>query len=90
MAIHEVKKQTDIERRLKLLRQQVYGAEEKKLEVKSLNFVPTQSGYLSIQAEVSYLYRDLLKIGIFASIALGTQIILFILFKNNILNLNFF
>ncbi|MEK7616685.1 MAG: hypothetical protein AAB414_01380 [Patescibacteria group bacterium] len=89
MAIHELKKQTDIEKRLKLLRQQIYG-KEKKWEVRGEKITTTHLPHLTSSAEISYLYKDLLKILIFASLAIGAQVILFFLSKNHILNLNFF
>ena len=92
MAIQQTKKQSDLEKRLKLLRTQVYGKEKldvrsEKLDIETRglkldqtsNFQP-QSLTSNIQhpiSDISYLYQDLLKIGIFSSLALGIQIILF-------------
>lgn len=104
MAIHQTKKQSDLEKRLKLLRQQVYGKAQdnrsvvrgEKSHISALSALvvsavePVEGPHPTSHTDVSYLYQDLLKIGIFASVAIGVQIILFILSKNHILNLNFF
>ena len=95
MAIHQTKKQSDLEKRLRLLRQQVYGKVQpsvvsvqlsEKKEFKSEDRRLTTESY----ADMTYLRQDLLKIFILAGSALGLQIILYILSKNHILNLNFF
>ena len=84
MAIHQTKKQSDLEKRLKLLRQQVYGKTDKmKLEV------PT-SNSASIQSDLTYLHQDLFKIVTLSTVAIGAQFILLFLLKNNLLRLNFF
>ena len=59
MAIHEQKKQSDIEKRLQLLRRQVYG--KKEFEVK--NNITTNSS-----DDLTYLHQDLLKILLFFQI----------------------
>lgn len=97
MAIQQQKKQSDLEKRLQLLRRQVYGKTEKasysasKLvnNTESLIAQALNSGVV-YKADISFLYQDLLKIGIFATIALSLQIILFFLSRNQIINLNFF
>jgi len=88
MAIQQTKKQSDLEKRLKLLRQQVYGK------------LPTAEGPLRREAsskasgasytDLTYLYQDLFKILALSSIAIGVQTILFFLLKNHILSLNLF
>ena len=78
MAIHETKKKTALEKRLMLLRQQVYGSEQSKPTIQA------------VSSDLSYLYQDLTKIALYTSFAIGIQIALFILTKNHILNLNFF
>ena len=89
---HRDKKQSDLEKRLKLLRTQVYGKEfrvnSSELVVK--NAGSTNSELRTNNSDLSYLYQDLLKIGIFSTLALGLQIILFMLTKNHILNINLF
>jgi len=105
MAIIAQKRHSDLEKRLKLLRQQIYGkAEEKRIEkdVKLENEgennksqIPLQYSAsnlpnpTSIQTDISYLYHDLVKIGLLASLALGIQLILFFLMKNQIIHLKF-
>lgn len=110
MPIQQTKKQSDLEKRLQLLRRQVYGkVEEKKSEVrnekldnevggrKSHFTIPHPTSHIphpisnsaSFRTDLTYLRHDLLKILIFASIAIGAQIVLFILSQNRILNLNF-
>lgn len=86
MAIHQTKKNSDLEKRLKLLRTQVYGrqtlrADDLKISTSSNPFV---------QSDIVFLRQDLLKISILSGIAILTQGILFYLARNNILNLNFF
>lgn len=119
MAIQRTKQPSDLEKRLQLLRRQVYGKGPEglrklrepesqhirgsdRLEFRSSDItgtpshsVPTESGYSfsgngSFRTDISFLHQDLLKILILASFAIGAQIVLFILSKNHILNLNFF
>ncbi len=100
----QTKKQSDLEKRLKLLRQQVYGKIDKENQVISPQFSSENSARLhptshiphptsnpaAFQSDITYLRQDLLKIFILSTSALGIQIILFILSKNHILNLKFF
>ncbi len=105
MPILQSKKQSDLEKRLRLLRQQVYGKiDKKKVEMRNENqdnqtispqyptshFSHLISNSKTLQSDITYLRQDLLKILILSSSALGIQIILFILSKNHILNLKFF
>ena len=83
MPIQQTKKQDDLERRLKLLRSQVYGKGFAVSENKT-----AQSPVAFVQ-DTSYLYKDLLKILILASFAIGSQIILFVLVKANLISLSF-
>ncbi len=85
MAIHETKKKTDLEKRLKLLRQQVYGLEQSKPVTRSV-----RTSDVSVLSDLTFLYQDLAKIGLLASLAIGIQLILFFLIRNHILNINFF
>ena len=86
MAILQTKKQSDIERRLKVLRQQVYGKESVssiKYQVSGDNIGTVNSHntkYIIQNTDLSYLYKDLAKIGILASLAIGLQIILWQIF----------
>jgi hypothetical protein len=86
MSIQTTKKSSDLEKRLKLLRTQVHGKEQFRFESNSTSSSPA-SDHLS---DMVYLKNDLLKIGIFSTLALGFQIILFLFFKHSILNLKFF
>lgn len=96
MSIQQNKKQSDLEKRLRILRQQVYGKQPLAIGHQSLdrkqisnNQRPTTINYIG-GTDVTYLHQDLLKIFILAGCALGIQLVLFILSKNRILNLNFF
>lgn len=80
MALLQSKKHSDLEKRLKLLRQQVYG------KVEGAN--QTQVDY-SASADINYLSSDLFKILTLSSLAIGIQVILFLLVRNHILNINF-
>lgn len=97
MVIQQTKRQSDLEKRLQIIRRQVYGKGEKasyqasKLSGNQDN--PAQSLNSSIakaSSDLTYLHKDLLKILIFSSFALGAQIILFILSQKHIVSLNFF
>ena len=88
MAITESRRQSDLEKRLKLLRQQVYGRES---AASSKYYVPSEKTEENIHnTDTIYLYKDLFKILALSSVVIGVQLILFILTKKNILNLNFF
>lgn len=92
MAIQQTKKQSDLEKRLKLLRQQVYGRETENSSKDTHNtkyILPTAVGGASY-TDLTYLYQDLFKILVLSSIAIGVQTILFFLLKNHILSLNLF
>jgi len=96
MAIHQTHRQTDLEKRLKLLRHQVYGRESVasskqyvvREEITQKN--PHTTNYILPTTDITYFHRDLLKILTFSSIAIGAQIILYFLLKNQVINLNFF
>jgi len=88
MAIQQTKKHSDLEKRLSLLRQQVYGKQQFKFEGKNSTATSKDSNNLS--NDTTYLYKDLSKIGILASIALGFQVILFFLTRNHLVNLKLF
>lgn len=92
MAIHETQKQTDIERRLKLLRMQIYGKERESQKFVSSDSSDSSEAMtpLTPTSDITYLYHDLFKIGVLATFALGAQIILFYLLRNNLLRINFF
>ena len=84
MPIQQLHKQSDLEKRLRLLRQQVYGKGHAKIS-ESHSVRQSQKMY---QSDITYLNEDLTRISILATLAIGVQIILFTLTKNHILNLN--
>lgn len=90
MAIVQTKKQSDLEKRLKLLRQQVYGKEKVESITRPANYQQHAAPSSQPTTDLTYLYQDLFKILVFSSFAIGAQVILFFLSKNHILNLNFF
>ncbi|MBU1000216.1 hypothetical protein KKE78_02355 [Patescibacteria group bacterium] len=106
MVIQQSKKQSDLEKRLQLLRRQVYGkglknqkastsVNQKITSSKTPTYqvadMPThKSNGIQISSDLAYLNQDLLKILLFASCTIGAEIILFMLIRNNILTLNFF
>lgn len=104
MPIQQTKRQSDLEKRLVLLRRQVYGREsvvsskyhvvreEKALENShTTNYHPPAGGpTTNSSSDLTYLRQDLLKILTFSSFVIGAQVILFFLLKNNILKINFF
>lgn len=87
MAIQQTKKQSDLEKRLSLLRQQVHGKQQYSAPKAESSVTPNT---LTPSSDVSYLYEDISKIGILSGIALGFQVILFFLIKSHVLNLKFF
>ncbi len=110
MAIQQSKRQSDLEKRLQILRQQVYGKSPDKIgsdQIKSdrsdkirnsdpLIYRPTDIPIhrftdtpTNRSADITYLHHDLLKILLFSSLAIGTQIILFFLLQNHFLKINF-
>lgn len=86
MPIRQLKKQSDLEKRLLLLRRQVYGKE-------TLSFSKQTNQHQFADSkpatEAAYLKHDLIKILFFSSLAIGIQIFIAYLIKNNILNINF-
>ena len=90
-------RQADLEKRFKILRSQLYGRpEQPKPQVKSETSehtysVPTSSNTAkpsNLQSDIVYLRQDLVKILLLSSLAIGVQIILFFLLKNDVLKLN--
>lgn len=97
MAVYTLKKTSDIEKKLKILRQQMYGKDSTRSSVFSLQpsdktkkadskRLMTESYFAS---DTTYLYKDLSKIGLLSFLAIGSQLVLFFLIKNHVLNLNF-
>ena len=96
MAIHRTLRQTDLEKRLKILRQQFYGKSSDQKPARSEHLAhytatpASSTTSTALRNDISYLNSDLLKILTFSSIAIGVQIILYFLLKNQVLNINFF
>ncbi|MDD5147006.1 MAG: hypothetical protein PHV63_00445 [Candidatus Daviesbacteria bacterium] len=106
MAIQLSKKQSDLEKRLQLLRRQVYGGNNQSSSPSAthsyqLSQLDRTDGSASrgeqlrvnnysTATDITYLHQDLLKILLFASCTIGAEVILFLLVKNNVLTLNFF
>ena len=89
MAIQRSHKQSDIEKRLQLLRQQIYGKENiSGVRYQVSGEKETSAG--TPHADITYLHQDLFKIFTLSSLAIGLQLILFTLLKNHFLNLHFF
>lgn len=91
MTYSRSQKTTDIERRLQILRNQLYGKEEvvlsedRHVSIKSqtsseFKFTTTQNqpNQALIKTEVFFLKQDLLKILLLAGLAIGAQIFLYI------------
>jgi hypothetical protein len=93
MAIQLSKKQSDLEKRLKILHNQVYGKSQSSAISYQLSD-KNKSGDRRLTTEsysdVVFLQKDLLKILILSSLAIGSQIILYFLLQKHIVNLNFF
>ncbi|MDO8638848.1 MAG: hypothetical protein Q7R43_04690 [Candidatus Daviesbacteria bacterium] len=87
MAIQLSKKQSDLEKRLKILHNQVYGKSQLTVDSSQLSVKSKDSTNLS---DITYLHQDLLKILALSSLAIGGQIILYFLLQKHIVNLNFF
>lgn len=106
MAIQQTKRQSDLEKRLALLRRQVYGKGSESRYIsksvgQSINESETPTHRYTdtpnrrttetlTSSDTTYLRQDLLKIAALSSIAIGAQVILFFLSKNHILRLNLF
>lgn len=98
MAIQQTKRQSDLEKRLQLLRHQVYGKDEKVSYQASRPLSNSEnsiaqspnSSIAETSSDLNYLHQDLLKILTLSSLAIGAQIILLLLLKNHVLNLTFF
>ncbi len=100
MSIQQTKRQSDLEKRLQLIRRQVYGKESESqriLESKNQSTIfpydssrfaehNSRSHPKTTTNDITYLHQDLLKILIFSSTAVGIQLVLFFLTKNGLLN----
>jgi len=102
MSIHQTKQQSDLEKRLRLLRQQVYGRSANQYISKSVSQKDSESDTPThslreasrptdtlILSDFTYLRHDLFKILFLSSVAIGAQIILFYLMQHNLLKFNF-
>ena len=86
MAIHESKKQSDLEKRLRLLHQQVYGkqafrVQSSEFRVKEKISTNYQLPTTNLSTDITYLHQDLVKILTLSGLAIGIQVILFFLLK---------
>lgn len=96
MAIHESRHQSDLEKRLRLLRQQMYG----KSQSPAISHQPSDKKQMikpegprlasESYSDITYLRADLLKIAIFSAFIFGAQAALYFLLKQNLLNINLF
>lgn len=97
MAISQSKKQSDLEKRLQILRRQVYGKSIDKPEIQVKQYSNIKTSYNTASAnpttlqlnDLNYLHQDLFKILVLSILAIGAQVTIFFLLQNNILKLNF-
>lgn len=98
MAIQQTKQQSDLEKRLKILRRQMYGKNpgtikttvNQDVQKSAYRYTGSTTSSETHIADLKYLNQDLLKILIFSSSAIVIQFVLFFALKNHILNINFF
>lgn len=88
MAIQLSKKQSDLEKRLKLLHNQVYGKSQ--FAVNSKQFSAKDKVYMNSSSDITYLRQDLLKIVTLSAGAIAIQIVLYFSLQNHVLNLKLF
>lgn len=86
MAIIQTKKQTDLEKRLKILRQQVYG---KNTSTSVNQYTCGLDKTNTPSSDISYLYKDLTKILVMATSAIAFQVTLFIFMQRHLITLGF-
>lgn len=87
MAISRGLQSSDIDKRLKILRQQVYGGKNNfdfKVHGTEVNSSYKQE---TSTADIAYLRKDLLKITMLATLAVSLQLFLFFALRNNIIKL---
>ncbi|MDO8619319.1 MAG: hypothetical protein Q7R49_05245 [Candidatus Daviesbacteria bacterium] len=101
MAIHESKRNSDLEKRFRQLRQQIYGQEnpgaqtlhtpnQSVYSISSVALKPNSSAGQSYAiSDMDNLYKSITKIALLSSIAIGAQFLLFLLTKNHVINLTF-
>jgi len=91
MPIQKQKRDSDIEKRMKLLQSQLYGGNNKykvskeKIETNSVSIAKTSSR--SSSTELGYLRKDLVKIVLFSILAFGAQFALLFASRNHFLRL---
>lgn len=90
MAIQLSKKQSDLEKRLKLLHQQIDGKKDVSSAPSGARYQVSSNSHVIHTTDVVYLQQDLLKILTLSSLAIASQIALYYLLQHHILNLNFF
>ncbi len=88
MAIQLSKKQSDLEKRLKLLHQQIDGKSEYRQAV--VSNIQNHRQNETVTSDIVYLHKDLLKIFTLSSLAIASQIALYYLLQRHILNLKLF
>lgn len=90
MAIHQIKTQTDLEKRLQQLRRQTYGGKTvagNKYQVAGEQNQTTN--YQLPTTDLTYLKHDLTKIATMSVIALGIQFLLYFAINHNLIKLPF-
>lgn len=99
MSVHRAHKQSDLEKRLKLLNTQLYGKSSVSQRVsESVSQKHTVSATdplihrstdtpIHRSADTTYLGHDLTKIAILSSLAVGVQLVLHFALSNNLLKL---
>lgn len=92
MAVHETKKQTDLEKRLKILRQSLSVVEpkENKIHIQTdtiQSATHTSQASIATISDVTYLRRDLLKIIIFSFLAFAIQAGIFFGLQRNVIKI---
>jgi hypothetical protein len=96
MSYQQTKKVTDVEKRLEALKRELYGKEKPVYIAPKLNQTPSieiANQLLaplnpSNKSDVYYLNNDLKKILILATLAISTQVLLFLQFNNHLFKFN--
>jgi hypothetical protein len=88
MPTHKTHKKTDLEQKLKIVNQQLYGKS-------TYSFSPTEASKTAVSnaksdtSDVAYLKIDLTKIIFLAGLAIGAQFLIYTLIQNKIIALPF-
>lgn len=90
MTYSQSKKLTDTEKRLQVLKTQLFGKESNQIKVQTAPAnIQTNSPSASYQPQdLSYLRKDLKKIALLAFVAIGAQLILYMQFTFKVLRIN--